>query len=103
MFLEKYPENSSKKEIKEYKSKILKEGPFKLLYKAKTEHLKIVIGLKNNHKIYANLKEYDRHFNFILLDALEIFKRKGKGKQVTHRKLGDIYLRGDNVVLIALV
>lgn len=103
MFLKDYPEKLNKKELKNYEKKILKEGPFKLLYRAKKEYLKILINLKNNHKIYANIKYYDKHFNMILINALEIYKRKNKGKQTTHKKLGCIFLRGDNVVLVALV
>lgn len=65
MFLEEYKDKLSYKEIRAYTKKILTEGPFKILHKAKRDQIKILINLKNNHKIYANILAYDKHFNLI--------------------------------------
>lgn len=41
----------------------LKSGPFSVLYKAVSNNTQILINVRNNHKLLARVKAYDRHMN----------------------------------------
>ena len=41
----------------------LKSGPFSVLYKAVRGNTQILVNVRNNHKLLARVKAYDRHMN----------------------------------------
>lgn len=41
----------------------LKQGPFSILYEAVRANSQILVNVRNNHKLLARLKAYDRHMN----------------------------------------
>lgn len=41
----------------------LKSGPFGLLYNAVRSNTQILVNVRNNHKLLARVKAYDRHMN----------------------------------------
>jgi small nuclear ribonucleoprotein D2 len=41
----------------------LKSGPFSVLYQAVKSNTQILINVRNNHKLLARVKAYDRHMN----------------------------------------
>jgi hypothetical protein len=41
----------------------LKSGPFQLLFTAVRNNSQILINVRNNHKLLARVKAYDRHMN----------------------------------------
>ncbi len=67
----------------------------------KEERLAIVF-LRNNKKIIAKLKAFDKHFNLILDNIREIWNENDKtGKLIfKERYIGKMLLRGDSVILI---
>lgn len=63
----------------------------------------VLISLRNNHKLLARVKVYDRHFNMILTDVLEQWtegSNRSTNVVVKDRKISKLFLRGDCVVLI---
>ena len=67
----------------------------------KEERLSIVF-LRNNKKIIAKLKAFDKHFNLILDNIREIWNENDKTGNIifTERYIGKMLLRGDSVILI---
>jgi small nuclear ribonucleoprotein D2 len=41
----------------------LKSGPFSVLYNAVRANTQILVNVRNNHKLLARVKAYDRHMN----------------------------------------
>mmetsp|Transcript_14140 Transcript_14140/g.20346 ORF Transcript_14140/g.20346 Transcript_14140/m.20346 type:complete len:144 (+) Transcript_14140:42-473(+) len=101
----------------------LKSGPFTLLYNAVKSNTQILINVRNNHKLLARVKAYDRHMNLLLEDVKEMWTETSKGgkKAIIHdgdnngdkqkrqqrgvavnkdRYISKMFLRGDSVILI---
>lgn len=55
---------------------------------------RVLIRLRGNRRMRGILKSYDIHLNLTLEDAEEIGESGSK-------KLGDIIVRGDNVIMIS--
>jgi|Deesub1362B_J571_1020462.scaffolds.fasta_scaffold06868_3 small nuclear ribonucleoprotein len=56
---------------------------------------KVIVRLKDGRNLRGTLSGYDTHINLVLRDAEEIRNDEA------YRKLGDIVIRGDTVVLIS--
>lgn len=56
---------------------------------------RVIVELKNNKQYVGKLKAFDIHVNIVLEDAEE--RADGEVK----RKLGQVFLRGDTIVLIS--
>mmetsp|Transcript_13427 Transcript_13427/g.17513 ORF Transcript_13427/g.17513 Transcript_13427/m.17513 type:complete len:120 (+) Transcript_13427:149-508(+) len=86
----------------------LKSGPFAVLFKAVQGNAQVLINLRNNHKILARVKAYDRHMNLLLEDVKEMWtevSKGGKGRKRgaavnKDRYVSKMFLRGDSVILI---
>mmetsp|Transcript_9337 Transcript_9337/g.14396 ORF Transcript_9337/g.14396 Transcript_9337/m.14396 type:complete len:118 (-) Transcript_9337:1226-1579(-) len=86
----------------------LKSGPFGLLYNAVRSNTQILVNVRNNHKLLARVKAYDRHMNLLLEDVKEMWtetSKGGKGKTRgtavnKDRYVSKMFLRGDSVILI---
>jgi len=48
----------------------LKLGPFSVLYKAVRNNTQILVNVRNNHKLLARVKAYDRHMNLYVVVAV---------------------------------
>jgi small nuclear ribonucleoprotein D2 len=78
------------------------------LYNAVKNNSQILVNLRNNHKLLARVKAYDRHFNLLLEDVKEMWTDVSKGgKDRTRRAavnkdryVSKMFLRGDSVILI---
>ena len=103
MFKQKYSNLLTEYENREYEKKQHKHGPLSLLYQAVEEKKKVLVALRNNRKIVADVVAYDKHFNLVLENALEIYRTTGKNKVQKERELGKMFLRGDNVILVVLL
>ena len=56
---------------------------------------KVIVELKNGNQFVGTLKAFDIHINTVLEDA----EQRENGE--TKRKLGNLFLRGDAIILIS--
>ncbi len=56
---------------------------------------RVLVELKNGKQFVGNLKAFDIHINTVLSDAEE--RENGELK----RKIGEVFLRGDTIILIS--
>ncbi|OAD68732.1 hypothetical protein PHYBLDRAFT_30139 [Phycomyces blakesleeanus NRRL 1555(-)] len=82
-------------------------GPLSVLQQSVKNNNQILISCRNNHKLLARVKAFDRHCNMVLENVKEMWSetpRTGKGtkaKPVTKdRFVSKMFLRGDTVVLV---
>uniref|UniRef100_A0A7S3L1D3 Small nuclear ribonucleoprotein Sm D2 n=1 Tax=Amphora coffeiformis TaxID=265554 RepID=A0A7S3L1D3_9STRA len=86
----------------------LKTGPFSVLFQAVKNNTQVLVNVRNNHKLLARVKAYDRHMNLLLEDVKEMWTEQSKGgKGRTRgtavnkdRYVSKLFLRGDSVILI---
>ena len=78
-----------------------------MLTKAVKTNSQILVNCRNNRKILARIKAFDRHMNMILENACEIWTempKKGKGKRAKpvnrERFISKMFLRGDSVIMV---
>ena len=57
---------------------------------------RVIVELKNGKQFVGVLKAFDIHINTVLDDSEEMVDGESK------RKLGNIFLRGDTIILISL-
>jgi small nuclear ribonucleoprotein D2 len=63
----------------------LTAGPLSLLQTATRTHTQVLISCRNNRKLLARVKAFDRHCNMVLENVKEMWTEKpkgGKGKGV---------------------
>eukprot|EP00924_Labyrinthula_sp_SR-Ha-C_P002119 maker-scaffold_19-snap-gene-1.3-mRNA-1 protein AED:0.01 eAED:0.01 QI:97/1/1/1/1/1/2/41/97 len=77
-------------------------GPLTMLKDAINAGTQILVHLRNDHKLVARIKAYDRHCNMILQDVTELWNQKGKKKDnaLKKREIKQLFVRGDSVVLV---
>ncbi|CAG8121929.1 unnamed protein product [Penicillium olsonii] len=82
--------NKPKSELTEYEVALVEEheltaGPLSLLQTATRSHTQVLISCRNNRKLLARVKAFDRHCNMVLENVKEMWTEKpkgGKGKGV---------------------
>jgi small nuclear ribonucleoprotein D2 len=76
--------------------------PMSLLSDIVREKNSAIIFLRNNKKIIAKVKAFDKHFNLILENIKEISNKDSKKIPVIfkERHIGKMILRGDSVILV---
>lgn len=101
-------------ELTEYEISQLEEhefsaGPLSILQTAVRSHTQVLISVRNNRKILARVKAFDRHCNMILENCKEMWTETPrlasgkKGKPVNKdRFISKLFLRGDSVILVLL-
>ncbi|QIW94934.1 hypothetical protein AMS68_000452 [Peltaster fructicola] len=101
-------------ELTEFEVQTLEEyeftmGPLSLLQTAVRSHQQILISCRNNRKLLARCKAFDRHCNMVLENVKEMWTERprltdGKpGKPINKdRFIPKMFLRGDGVVLVLL-
>lgn len=69
---------------------------------AKSLNKMILIKIKKNRLFRGELKSFDQHLNLLLHDCVQIYETEDEnGELVEEREeLGEILIRGDNVVFI---
>ena len=110
--LDKPKSELSQEELRELEEYEMANGPLSMLLKAVKGHTKVLVSCRNNRKLVARVKAFDRHFNMVLTDVKEMWSeggkpRRGKGKRVSKpvnkdRFISKLFLRGDSVVLVVL-
>lgn len=85
-------------------------GPMSLLQEAIESDIPVVISCRNNHKLIAKVRAFDRHCNLILENVKELWTeslKNNKGKKVKsiskERFVSKLFLRGDTVVIVLKV
>ncbi|KAF7436982.1 mRNA splicing protein [Pleurotus ostreatus] len=99
----------------------ISQGPLSVLQQAVRNHTQVLISLRNNKKLLARVKAFDRHSNMVLenvkevngasafnvdtyKDPLQMWTElpKGKNKKPVNkdRFISKMFLRGDSVILI---
>lgn len=84
-------------------------GPLSVLQQAVRSHGQVLISCRNNRKLLARVKAFDRHFNMVLENVKEMWSEQprnaqGKKGRVVNkdRFISKIFLRGDSVILVLL-
>lgn len=79
-----------------------------MLTQAVKNNTQVLINCRNNHKLLARIKAFDRHFNMVLENVKEMWTevpRAGKGKKKSKpvnkdRYIPKMFIRGDSVILV---
>ncbi|QRW19417.1 small nuclear ribonucleoprotein Sm D2 [Rhizoctonia solani] len=91
-------------EIRQLEEHEISQGPLSVLQQSVRNHTQVLISLRNNKKLLARVKAFDRHSNMVLENVKEMWTetQKGKnGKTVNKdRFISKMFLRGDSVILI---
>ncbi|KAL8890855.1 MAG: hypothetical protein Q9192_005818 [Flavoplaca navasiana] len=84
-------------------------GPLSILQTAVRSHTQVLISCRNNRKLLARVKAFDRHCNMVLENVKEMWteipRTSGgkKGRPVNKdRFISKMFLRGDSVILVLL-
>lgn len=85
----------------------LSTGPLSILMTATRTHTQVLISVRNNHKLLARVKAFDRHCNMVLENVKEMWTEtqgKGQNKKSVNRDrfISKMFLRGDSVILVLL-
>merc|ERR1719400_1104843 len=97
------PEELSKLEDEEYNT-----GPLSVLTQSVKNNTQVLINCRNNKKLLARVKAFDRHCNMVLENVKEMWTEQakaGKGKKKSKpvnkdRFISKMFLRGDSVILV---
>ncbi|EJD04143.1 Sm-like ribonucleo protein [Fomitiporia mediterranea MF3/22] len=91
-------------EIRQLEEQEISQGPLSVLLQAVRNHHQVLISLRNNKKLLARVKAFDRHTNMVLENVKEMWVEvpKGKNKKPVNkdRFISKMFLRGDSVILI---
>ncbi|KAF3202021.1 mRNA splicing protein [Orbilia oligospora] len=84
-------------------------GPLSILQTAVRTHNQVLISCRNNRKLLARVKAFDRHSNMVLENVKEMWTetpRNAQGKKGRpvnkDRFISKMFLRGDSVILVLL-
>ncbi|CAG7852314.1 Small nuclear ribonucleoprotein Sm D2 Short=Sm-D2; AltName: Full=Complexed with cdc5 protein 9; AltName: Full=snRNP core protein D2 [Serendipita indica DSM 11827] len=82
----------------------ISQGPLSVLQQSVRNHTQILISLRNNRKLLARVKAFDRHSNMVLENVKEMWTEtpSGKNKKPVNkdRFISKMFLRGDSVILV---
>jgi len=105
-------------ELKQREEEEFRTGPLSLLTDAVKNNTQVLIACRNNRKLLARVKAFDRHCNMVLENIKEMWQetpKSGKSKQAAaaaggtgggskpinkDRYISKMFLRGDSVVLV---
>jgi small nuclear ribonucleoprotein D2 len=96
-------EELQKKEDEEFQT-----GPMSVLTNSVKSNSQVLIFCRNNKKLLARVKAFDRHCNMVLENVKEMWTevpKSGKGKKKAKpiskdRFISKMFLRGDTVILV---
>merc|ERR1712226_1487749 len=97
------PEEREAKEQEEFST-----GPLRVLTDSVKNNTQVLINCRNNKKLLARVKAFDRHCNMVLENVKEMWTempKTGKGKKKSKlvnkdRFISKMFLRGDSVILV---
>ncbi|KAL4173252.1 hypothetical protein KRP22_008406 [Phytophthora ramorum] len=84
------------------------KGPLSVLMHSVKNNSQVLINVRNNHKLLARVKAFDRHCNMVLENVKEMWTevpKSGKGKKAAKpvnkdRFVSKMFLRGDSVIIL---
>lgn len=68
----RYRSEMNEGELRKIEEEEFQTGPLSLLTLAVREHQQVLISLRNNKKLLARVKAFDRHFNMVLENVKEV-------------------------------
>ncbi|KAF5006822.1 hypothetical protein FDECE_6802 [Fusarium decemcellulare] len=99
----------SEYEIAQLEEHEFSAGPLSILQTAVRSHVQVLISIRNNRKLLARVKAFDRHCNMVLENVKEMWTETPrlangkKGRPVNKdRFISKMFLRGDSVILVLL-
>lgn len=107
-------QSKPRNELNEYEINLLEthdftSGPLSLLQTAVRNHTQVLISCRNNRKLLARVKAFDRHCNMVLENVKEMWSdtpRGADGKKgrpvMKDRFISKMFLRGDSVIVVVL-
>lgn len=108
-------------ELKQREEEEFRTGPLSLLTDAVKNNTQVLIACRNNRKLLARVKAFDRHCNMVLEDVTELWQETPKSNKAKaaaaaaaggdakfsvskpvnkDRYISKMFLRGDSVILI---
>eukprot|EP00088_Acartia_fossae_P051942 TRINITY_DN58469_c0_g1_i1.p2 TRINITY_DN58469_c0_g1~~TRINITY_DN58469_c0_g1_i1.p2 ORF type:complete len:113 (-),score=14.10 TRINITY_DN58469_c0_g1_i1:282-620(-) len=108
MSKEKPKTEMTEEELREREEEEFNNGPLSVLRQSVKNNTQILINCRNNRKLLARVKAFDRHCNMVLENVKEMWTeapRKGKGSKKgkpvnKDRFISKMFLRGDSVILV---
>lgn len=98
----------SPEELEKIEQQEFETGPMSVLTNSVKEGTQVLIFCRNNKKLLAKVKAFDRHCNMVLEDVKEMWTeapKTGKGQKKKKaiskdRYISKMFLRGDTVILV---
>ncbi|KAJ1977826.1 mRNA splicing protein [Dimargaris cristalligena] len=98
----------SEEELRQLEEEEFNTGPLSVLQTAIKNNSQVLINCRNNRKLLARVKAFDRHCNMVLENVKEMWTetpKTGKGKKKAKpinrdRFISKLFLRGDSVILV---
>lgn len=95
-------------EMVEDEEREFETGPLSILMSSVKNNTQVLINCRNNHKLLARVKAFDRHCNMVLENVKEMwteYPKSGKGAVKSRpvnkdRYISKLFLRGDSVILV---
>ena len=76
-------------QIRELEQYEIEQGPLSVLQQSVRNHSQVLISLRNNKKLLARVKAFDRHSNMVLENVKEMWTEVPKSK---NKKLSLIHI-----------
>ncbi|GME79396.1 unnamed protein product [[Candida] boidinii] len=95
----------SESELQDLEEYEFNHGPLRILTNAIHSRSSVIISLRNNHKLIATVKAFDRHCNMILENVKELWfensaNSSSNKKILRERFTSKMFLRGDSVIVV---
>merc|ERR1719183_25744 len=95
-------------ELEKLEQEEFNAGPMQVLVKSVKENTQVLVLCRNNKKLLARVKAFDRHCNMVLENVKEMWTetpKSGKGQKKSQpvnkdRYISKLFLRGDSVILV---
>jgi len=108
LFSSKPKSEMTEEELKRREEEEFQTGPLSVLSQSVKTNSQVLINCRNNRKLLARVKAFDRHFNMVLENVKEMWteipktgKGRAKAKPVNKdRYIAKMFLRGDSVILV---
>ena len=81
-------------QIRELEQYEIAQGPLSVLQQSVRNHSQVLISLRNNKKLLARVKAFDRHSNMVLENVKEMWTEgpKRKNKKPVHVRIASSHL-----------